>query len=558
MLIDSNAYSYIFIGSPITTAPCLSLSSESARSSFSSSFDDAAQQAHLQREVAKRNALEARLRAENAKQDASTAIEMYEMQEQQRQEALLQKEEQLRQKRIDQERMVIERQRQDAIQCREKAERTAREAKERAEALRLQAQSAISNYEAQQRERLKREESKKQMEIERKRREQLELAEQARKRREEAERQVKEAQETAARLRAQALAAQQELERQEQLRKQKELQREESRRLREEAQRREENRIKAEENERQAFEAKKEAERLRLEALRLSSQAKLGSGSCNGNILQSSVSSSSLSDSDTCVICKASMKSSQKFCLQCGTKRAVASTPAQAPLSSLSDNLFGALSSPSSTATSSPSPYSTPRSSLVSLGESSNSLSCTICKAAIKPSQKFCLNCGAGVAQSVPSASATINNGPISIPSNIVMSSPPVPLPAPIPVFPSSCVSCQIALKIGQRFCLQCGTKVSEIPPAPASSSASLSRQDSSKICKSCRLSCKASVKYCMRCGFNFAQSDQAEVDRNVALAHQRQQAARAEEFQQRNQASMLASAAQARNTQFSSQYNLF
>lgn len=426
--------------------------------------------------------------------------------------------------------------------------------------MRLSAETAVAEYEAQQRAMIEREDARKQQELERQRQEVLLVAEQARSRRESLEKQAMLAKQNAERLRAEALAAQQELERQEEIRKAKILQREESRRLREEAQRREANRLKAEEEERLAFEAKKQAEQLRLDALRLTTQA--SATSFAPSTASSGLSRQpSMTDSGACSKCYAALKATQKFCLHCGTKREVssASTPPMRSNSGFNSSFYGSSSAPS--------PAAAPASS-------GSSHACKTCQFELKATQKFCPKCGSAVvaapaaaptssSSSRPPSISSLAHAPIMPPAPSA-SSMYAPAPTPVASVPTSCSSCHQALKPTQKFCLHCGTKVVIAAPAsapmgasayhpssvalpapiPVSSSGSFSSLPTTKNCKTCGAQCKYNAKFCVGCGFNFAKDEEDEVARNLEAARQRSQVARDRELQQRNNASMIANQA--------------
>ncbi|KAI9909241.1 hypothetical protein PsorP6_014679 [Peronosclerospora sorghi] len=448
----------------------------------------------------------------------------------------------------------------EATQQRQEAERQAQEARERAEAMRLSAQNAISDYEAQQRAAVERENARIQEELESQRRQHLQVAQAARERREEAERLAKEKLLRAEKLRAEAQAAQEELKKQEAKRAARERQREEAKRLREEQARREANRRRAEEEARKAFEAKRQEEQLRQEALRLSALSVTSNAVAPAPVVPSAA--------PICVKCNTTLKPAQKFCLQCGTKVTAASPAAFTPSNpGPSPTSFTQPSDSFSSASLQRSNYSASNSSTSSTlpGGDHN---CASCQLVLRATQKFCPKCGTKVAATVSVLASTAAPSPVSSVTSVSSFS----TPEPTTVAQSTCKKCSQALKSTQKFCLHCGTKVAaavtsastlsllssstftpsssytSVPlPAPIPTSGSWSApssQPSTKNCPTCSKECKSTAKFCMGCGFNFAKSEEEEVARNVEAARLRQQRIRDQEQQQRNQASLMANQA--------------
>ncbi|CAH0481237.1 unnamed protein product [Peronospora belbahrii] len=529
----------------------------SARRVTFASTVDVGDARHL-REEAERRAQEAKNHADISQKEASNAIAQYEAHQRAQVETQAARDNEARALKAENERRAIDAQRVEAVRRREEAERQAQEARDRAEAMRLSAQNAISDYEAQQRAAVERENARIQQELESQRQQHLQVAQAARERREDAERMAQEKLARAEKLRAEAHAAQEELKKQEAKRIAKERQKEEAKRLREEQARREANRRQAEEEARKMFEAKRQEDQLRQEALRLST-------------LSVSASAAAPATFNLCVSCTAALKPAQKFCLQCGTKVATAAATT-APRGFVSSNSFSsAPSAPSGNF--SPAPVQRTNSSASNSSSSSSfpggEHSCASCSCTLKATQKFCPKCGTKVVSTAPPPA------PVAVPSPVssVSSTSSFSAPQPARAAPIACAKCSQPLKQIQKFCLHCGTKVvaavtsaaptpslsssfsstssssyTSVPlPAPIPTSGSWSApssQLSTKNCPTCSKDCKFTAKFCMGCGFNFAKSDDEEVARNIEAARLRQQRVRDQEQQQRTQASLMANQA--------------
>ena len=142
------------------------------------------------------------------------------------------------------------------------------------------------------------------------------------------------------------------------------------------------------------------------------------------------------------------------------------------------------------------------------------SSSCVSCRAALKPGQKFCLQCGTKVAAAGFASSTSFSSPASSTPNSTVF---PAPLPrtnssasnsstsSSLPGSEHSCTSCHFTLKATQKFCPKCGTKVvatapSLVPvtsPSPVSSTSSAA----SSTCTKCSQSLKPTQKFCLHCG---------------------------------------------------------
>ncbi|CAI5737967.1 unnamed protein product [Hyaloperonospora brassicae] len=433
------------------------------------------------------------------------------------------------------------------------------------------AAQALAEYEAQQRAAVEHANARRQAELEAQRQQHLEVAQAARARREAAEREAQEKLAKAAKLRAAALAAQEELEKQEAKRVAKERQREESRRLREEQQRREAKRRAAQEDARRAFEAKREEEqrwaqakededRLRREAVRLSTLSE-SAAALVAATSSAAAAPAAAATTIACVQCNASLKAAQKFCLQCGTKVAAAPVAVTSGSSWSSPAAGNAVGGSGFAA-----PLQRTQSSL-SNSSSSSSFSlpggdhkCTTCSFTLKAAQKFCPKCGSKVLGAAPAPAA------MPSPASSVSSVSSFSALELTPATPSACTGCSKPVKPTQKFCLHCGTKVTAAatpaavaPSLPSSSYATVplpapiptfgsqsasASQPSTKRCPTCSKECKFGAKFCMGCGFNFAKSDEEEVARNMETARLRRQGVRDQEQQQRQQASLMANQA--------------
>ncbi|RMX63275.1 hypothetical protein DD238_006461 [Peronospora effusa] len=142
------------------------------------------------------------------------------------------------------------------------------------------------------------------------------------------------------------------------------------------------------------------------------------------------------------------------------------------------------------------------------------SSSCVSCRAALKPAQKFCLQCGTKVA-AAGFASSNSFTSPASSTSN--SSFFPAPLPrtnssasnsstsSSLPGNEHSCLSCHFTLKPTQKFCPKCGTKVvaTAPPPVPVTAPLPVSSTSSaaSSTCTKCSQYLKPTQKFCLHCG---------------------------------------------------------
>nr|CCA23590.1 AlNc14C199G8651 [Albugo laibachii Nc14] len=219
---------------------------------------------------------------------------------------------------------------------------------------------------------------------------------------------------------------------------------------------------------------------------------------------------------------------------------------------------------------------------------------CSTCSAALKPGQKFCLQCGTKCVQNAPPKHNAPPPTPTSInlktearkcqacsftlketqkfcpscgASNLLQPKPESESEAtrssnaPLPMTALSCLSCHSPLKPSQKFCLACGTKAPiGVPVLPTTMNAGPMRLphspsvptetnsiESSKLCRSCGMECNLTAKFCMKCGFNFVREEQEQVDRNVEASRNRRVMETDRERAQRAQMSMLASEAIAR-----------
>ncbi|TDH73964.1 hypothetical protein CCR75_002621 [Bremia lactucae] len=146
--------------------------------------------------------------------------------------------------------------------------------------------------------------------------------------------------------------------------------------------------------------------------------------------------------------------------------------------------------------------------------------SCVGCRSALKPTQKFCLQCGTKVAAALSLNSKTLSAAPSSSgiqPLSLPLTNSSVSVAsATSSVLISGdhkCTSCQTTLKATQKFCLKCGTKVSQAAPPPrapspassVSSASSFSASDSLvaalSACVKCSQPLKSAQKFCLLCG---------------------------------------------------------
>lgn len=146
-------------------------------------------------------------------------------------------------------------------------------------------------------------------------------------------------------------------------------------------------------------------------------------------------------------------------------------------------------------------------------------LVCVSCRCALKPAQKFCLQCGTKVAAGLPLSTTSMSLTSVA-PSSSFSSLPRTNSASSNTSSSSSrpngehnCASCQFTLKATQKFCPKCGTKVAPAAPAlqapsPVSlfGSASSAQVPSATLaapsaCTKCSQALKPAQKFCLHCG---------------------------------------------------------
>lgn len=123
--------------------------------------------------------------------------------------------------------------------------------------------------------------------------------------------------------------------------------------------------------------------------------------------------------------------------------------------------------------------------------ETAPGLTCAVCGAALKEGDRFCLECGTRVRPAeVPAAEKASEPEPEAAEKSEIVEEKPVPT-GPV------CASCGASLQEGDRFCMECGTRV-QAPAAPVIEEPAAPQK---LTCRTCGKELEEGMRFCIYCG---------------------------------------------------------